>query len=226
MTQDIKIIGFDADDTLWANETYFRESEQDFYNMLSAYIDSETLEKRLYTTEMRNMPLYGYGVKAFTLSMIETALSVGNIPSELIQQVIELGKAQLNQPVTLLQGVAKTLEALHGKFKLVVVTKGDLLDQERKLNLSGVAHYFHHVEIMSDKQPKDYEKLLKHLDIEPKAFLMIGNSIKSDILPPLALGCSAAYVPYETTWLHEVATLPEDNPRCYELASIEEVLNY
>ena len=223
MIREVKIIAFDADDTLWINETYFRDSEERFFEMLAPYCDKLDMSTLLYETEMRNMPLYGYGIKAFTLSMIETALSIKNLPSTIIAEIISLGRDQLNKPVILLPGVVKTLELLYGKYELIVVTKGDFLDQERKLDLSGIGHYFHHVEVVSDKKENNYHSLLQHLDIAPEELLMIGNSIKSDILPPLALGCKAVYIPFETTWMHEVADLPKENKNCFQLQNMAEL---
>lgn len=225
MTRTIRVIGFDADDTLWINETYFLETERKFCELLSPYIDAGTLHSALFRTEIRNMPLYGYGVKAFMLSLLETAIRAteGKVEAALLQQIIELGKEQLRQPVVLLPGVEETLRRLQGKYKLVVITKGDLLDQEQKLIRSGLQHYFHHVEIMSDKTEKAYRQLLHHLDIPPEAFLMIGNSMKSDILPPVRLGCYAVYVPFETTWAHENEEKP-DHPHLIEVENIRQVL--
>lgn len=224
--KDIQVIGFDADDTLWINETYFLETEKKFCALLSAYTDASTVSSALFRTEIQNMPLYGYGVKAYILSIMETAIRIskGNISPDILQEIISLGKEQLRKPVTLLPGVEHTLSSLHGKYKLIVATKGDLLDQENKLIRSGLEHYFHHVEIMSDKTDKKYRKLLHHLDIRPEQFLMIGNSVKSDILPPLALGSHAIYVPFETTWMHEQVEEPQNNPRFLKINSIEEIL--
>lgn len=223
---DIKVIGFDADDTLWVNETYFLETEKEFCSLLAPYADTSTVSSALFRTEIQNMPLYGYGVKAYILSVLETAIKIsnGSIPADTLQQIITLGKEQLRKPVTLLPGVEQTLSCLHGKYKLIVATKGDLLDQENKLQRSGLEHYFHHVEIMSDKTEKEYRKLLHHLDIRPEQFLMIGNSVKSDILPPLALGCKALYVPSETTWAHERVDEPANHPQFRKALAIDQVL--
>ena len=225
---NIKVIGFDADDTLWLNESYFLETELKLYDLLKPYADTETVSKELFCTEMQNMPLYGYGVKAYILSMMETAIRVteGKAPASVLQQIIEFGKEQLEQPVKLLPDVHKTLNALYGKYKLIVVTKGDLLDQERKLNRSGIAPLFHHVEIISDKTAGAYHQLLNHLDILPEEFLMVGNSIKSDILPPLSLGCFAIHVPYETTWLHEAAEAPVNNPCFSKVESMWDIVDF
>lgn len=224
--KDVKVIGFDADDTLWVNETFFLETEQRFCQLLAPYVDADTLSSALFRTEIQNMPLYGYGIKPYILSIIETAIKVtdGKVPTDLLREIIELGKAQLRKPVILLPGVEETLAALQGKYKLIMVTKGDILDQEQKLIRSGLEHYFHHVEIMSNKTKKEYKKLLRHLDIHAGQFLMIGNSIKSDILPPLALGSYTVYVPFETTWAHEKETIPAPSPHFHEIQNVKEIL--
>lgn len=202
----IKAIAFDADDTLWVNEPYFLATEKKFCQLLADYMPEHTVSQELFKTEMQNIAIYGYGVKAFILSIIETALRISNntVPPVIIEKIIDYGKEQLNQPVELLDGVVEVLPALKEKYKLVVATKGDLLDQERKLRKSGIEHFFHHIEIMSDKQEADYLKLIKHLDIQPSEFMMIGNSLKSDVLPVLAVGGHAVHIPYHTTWAHEV----------------------
>ena len=175
--RNIKVIGFDADDTLWSNEPYFRDAEEKFLDLMENYLPRHSAHRELFATEINNLELYGYGIKAFMLSMIEAALKIGGntLPIDVISKIVEIGRHQLNQPVILLEGVEEVLQKLQGKFKLVVVTKGDLLDQERKLDKSGLAIYFHHIEIMSDKQETDYQKLIKHLDIMPSQFLMMGN---------------------------------------------------
>jgi putative hydrolase of the HAD superfamily len=202
---DIKVIAFDADDTLWINEPYFQETENKFCSLLEDYLPRHTLIKELFKTEIQNLPLYGYGIKGFMLSMIETALRVSDntLNIEVLEKAIGFGKELLEKPIELLEGVEEVLLALKNRYRLVVATKGDLLDQERKLKKSGLEHYFHHIEIMSDKQESDYLKLIKHLDIQPAAFLMIGNSLKSDVLPVLAIGGHAVHIPYHTTWAHE-----------------------
>lgn len=227
MIEGIQVIGFDADDTLWVNETYFLETEQKLCLLLAPYADPEAVPAELYRTETRNMPLYGYGVKAYILSVIETAVRItrGKVPAHVIDQIITLGKEQLAKPVELLDGVEETLNALVGRYRLIVVTKGDLLDQQQKLRRSGIEHLFHHVEIMSDKTDREYRSLLNHLDIRPEEFLMIGNSLRSDILPPLHLGCYAIHVPYETTWAHEQVDQPVVNPRFYTADSLWEVIS-
>ncbi len=224
----IKVIGFDADDTLWINESYFLETEQKLYQLLAPYASKEIVADQLYRTEMQNMPLYGYGVKAYILSVMETAIKLAGdqATASLLHQILIFGKEQLEQPVELLPDVHKTLNALYGKYKLIVVTKGDLLDQERKLLRSGIAHLFHHVEIISDKTPQTYRQLLNHLDIQPEEFLMTGNSMKSDILPPLSLGCYAIHVPYKTTWAHETAEAPQHNSRFKEVGTLWDIVDF
>ena len=205
---NIKVIAFDADDTLWVNEPYFQEAENKFCELMEDYLPKHTMGHELFTTETQNLSLYGYGIKGFMLSMIETALRVSNntLDIKVIEKAIQLGKELLQKPIEILEGVEEVLQTLTGKYQLVVATKGDLLDQERKLKKSGLEHYFHHIEIMSDKQESDYLKLIKHLNIEAGEFLMIGNSLKSDVMPVLAIGGHAVHVPYHTTWAHEVVT--------------------
>ena len=201
----IKVIGFDADDTLWVNETYFREAEEKFGQMLSNYETPNKIDQELFKMEMKNLSTYGYGVKGFVLSMIEMALELSNhtVKHKVLNDIIELGKSMIHQPVELLNDVEQVLKQLSKKYKLIVVTKGDLLDQERKLEKSGLLKYFHHIEVLSEKKVIDYKKLLGRLDIKPSAFLMIGNSLKSDILPIIELGAQAIHIPFHTTWQHE-----------------------
>lgn len=201
-----KIIAFDADDTLFVNEPYFQEVEQKFCQLLENYLSHHTLSQALFKVEIDNLPLYGYGIKGYILSMIEAAISISDrtIPIEVISKIIAYGKELLEKPIEILDGVEETLQKLHGKYKLVVATKGDLKDQHSKLHRSGLGHYFHHIEVMSDKKEDDYLKLLKRLDVQPNEFLMIGNSIKSDVLPVLNIGANAIHVPFHTTWAHEV----------------------
>lgn len=224
----IKVIAFDADDTLWINEPYFQETERKFCELLEDYLPHHSVAKELLRTELENLALYGYGVKGFMLSMIETALKVSNktISLDVVERAIGLGKELLAKPIELLEGVEDVLRGLQPHYRLVVATKGDLLDQERKLKNSGVAHYFHHIEIMSDKQEGDYRKLIRHLDIQPAELLMIGNSLKSDILPVLQIGGHGYHVPYHTTWAHEVVSHQVEHPNFKELQNISEVLAY
>ncbi len=222
----VKVIGFDADDTLWVNEPYFRESEDEFFELLSDYASKDDLTKELLATEIANLELYGYGVKAFVLSMLETALHIaGNdLPIQTVGKIIELGRHQLNKPVELLENTKKTLEILSEHYKLIVVTKGDLLDQERKLEQSGLLPYFHHIEVVSEKKPKEYLKLLKHLDIQPDEFAMAGNSLKSDILPVLECGAFGIHIPFHCTWALEHIDVTITDPRFYQLGDIQDMI--
>lgn len=210
----IKVIGFDADDTLWANEPFFLEATKYFCDLLSRYATCEYVENQLFSTEVGNIRLYGYGAKSFILSMIETALKVSNrkVSAEEIERIIELGKSLVNKPVRLLDGVTGVLDFLYQhRYRLIVATKGDLLDQQRKLRKSGLEGYFHHIEIMSDKQEEDYRKMLTNLDVAPGSFMMVGNSLKSDILPVLKLGAYGVHVPFHTTWKHEESEVDLSN---------------
>lgn len=216
--KNIKVIGFDADDTLWVNETYFREAELEFAKLLSAYETANKIDQELFRKEIDNLPLYGYGIKGFVLSMVESALEISNgtVSNTTIEKILEIGKDMLNKPVELLEGVEKVLHTLSNDFRLIVVTKGDLLDQERKLEKSGLLDYFHHIEILSDKQESNYSKLLNHLDIKPSEFLMIGNSLKSDILPLVNIKAKAIHVPFHTTWIHEQVNDTETRDKSYK----------
>lgn len=205
MFSTIKVIAFDADDTLWVNEPYFRTAEKAFCEFLKEYVSEEECNELLYKFEMQNLPLYGYGIKPFVLSLIEAAITISKkqIPLEIVSEIIAIGKEMLQMPVELIDGIEATLAHLSKKYLLVMATKGDLLDQERKLIKSGLEKYFHHIEVMSDKQPKNYQKLITHLDIPPSQFLMVGNSLKSDVLPVLEIGSYAIHIPFHTTWEHE-----------------------
>jgi putative hydrolase of the HAD superfamily len=228
MNNHITTIAFDADDTLWINEPYFQEAEKEFCALLEDYLPQHSVSQELFKTEMKNLHLYGYGVKGFILCMIETVsrISEDKASIQLINRTIEIGKDLLLKPVELLEGVSETLNTLKDKYRLVMATKGDLLDQERKLKNSGLQEYFHHIEIMSDKKESDYQKLLKHLDCKPEQFLMLGNSIKSDILPVLKIGSFAAHIPYHVTWTHEQHENHLEHKNFLELRSIDEVLKY
>ncbi len=224
---NIKVIGFDADDTLWINETYFRDTEAKFAELLDQYETQNKIDQELFKKEMENLPLFGYGIKGFILSMIETAIELSNerISPKVIQTIIEYGKEMIHKPVELLEEVEETLEYLSKNYRLIVLTKGDLLDQERKLKQSNLEKYFHHVEVMSDKKPKNYSDLLEHLEIDPKHFLMVGNSLKSDVLPVLELGAQAVHIPFHTTWAHEEIQ-PNKEDKYLHLGSIGELKEY
>ena len=205
MFKNIKIVCFDADDTLWQNEPLFRAAETGFYALLAPFGTPREMAKALLATEIKNLPLYGYGIKAFALSMIETALKVsrGRLSPDVPAAIIKLCRDMLGAPVVLLDGTERTLKKLSAKYKIVLATKGDLLDQERKLLKSGLAKYFHHIEIMSEKTPRSYARLLKQLGVKPREFVMAGNSLKSDILPVLEIGAAAIHIPHPDTWEHE-----------------------
>ncbi len=215
---NIKVIGFDADDTLWVNETYFRDAETEFAKLLSKYETPNKIDQELFKMEIDNLGLYGYGVKAFTLSMVESALELSNyqVSANVIESILNIGKDMLNKPVELLDGVEEVLEHLSHKYRLILATKGDLLDQERKLEKSGLTKYFHHIEVLSDKKELNYSKLLNHLDIKPSEFLMVGNSLKSDVLPLVNIKANAIHVPFHTTWAHEEVSEEEKNGKLYK----------
>lgn len=223
---NIKVIAFDADDTLWINEPFFQETEKKFYDLMGDYLPEHSIAKELFKIEIDNLDVYGYGIKAYILSMIEAALRISEntISIEAIGKIIEYGKEMLEKPVELLEGVEEALKALHGKYKLVVATKGDLKDQHRKLHDSGLGHYFHHIEVMSDKKQIDYQKMLKRLEVEPSEFLMIGNSLKSDVLPVLEIGGHACHIPFHTTWLHEQIDHTIDHENFREVETISQLL--
>jgi len=229
MYKKIKVIAFDADDTLWVNETYFRDAEQEFAKLLSNFETMNKIDQELFVMEIKNLPLYGYGVKGFMLSMIESALELSNyqIDPKKMMQILAIGKEMLEKPIELLTGVEEVLKALHGRYKLIVATKGDLLDQERKLKKSGLLKYFHHIEVMSDKKIEDYQSLVGHLDIEASELLMIGNSLKSDILPLIQIGASAIHVPFHTTWAHEEVSEEEQSSTDYKTVNnLSEILTF
>ena len=224
----IKVIGFDADDTLWVNETYFRETEEKFADLLEQYETRNKVDQELFRKEMDNLELYGYGIKSFMLSMIESALELSNngVGQETIHEIITMGKRMISKPVELLDGVEEVLKALEKKYRLIVLTKGDLLDQERKLEKSGLSRYFHHVEVLSDKKEVNYQNLLDHLEVDVKEFLMVGNSLKSDILPILNIGAQAIHVPFHTTWAHEVVPPEEHGNDHITLNSLKDLIQY
>jgi putative hydrolase of the HAD superfamily len=223
---NLKVIAFDADDTLFVNEPYFQETEQKFCVMMSDYLSKQGLSQELFKIEVDNLHLYGYGIKGYTLSMIEAAMKISNntLSVEVIAKIIDLGKELLQKPIELLDGVEETLKALQGKYKLIVATKGDLKDQQRKLHDSGLGIYFHHIEVMADKQEVNYEKLLKRLEIESKEFFMIGNSLKSDVLPVLGIGGYAVHIPFHTNWEHEKIHHKVDHPNFRTVDKISDVL--
>jgi putative hydrolase of the HAD superfamily len=224
--KNLKVIAFDADDTLFVNEPYFQETEQKFCALMSDYLSHQGLSQELFKTEIDNLNLYGYGIKGYTLSMIEAAMKISSntLSIEAVGKIIDLGKELLQKPIELLDGVEDTLKALQGKYKLIVATKGDLKDQQRKLHDSGLGPYFHHIEVMADKQELNYQKLLTRLEIQPEEFFMIGNSLKSDVLPVLGIGGYAVHIPFHTTWEHEKISHKVEHPNFKTLEKISEVL--
>lgn len=225
MLENIKIVGFDADDTLWINENFFRDAEAEFAHLMKEYATEKMVVDTLYEIEYQNIPLYGFGIKAFMLSVMETAILLGgtDLDKSIMPKIIEIGKRMMSLPVELLPGAEEALEAFAPHRKLVLATKGDLFDQQRKLRKSGLQHYFSHVEIMSDKTTVEYSKLFKQLNTDPGQFMMIGNSLKSDILPVLKLGGKAVHIPYHITWAHEVVDEPVDHPNMFTLQSLLEL---
>lgn len=222
----LKVIAFDADDTLFVNETYFLETEEKFCDLMQDFLSKEEISEELYKTQIANLPIYGYGIKGYILSMIETAMKISNnyVSTQAITKIIQYSKEMFDKPIVLLNGVEETLQALHGKYKLVVATKGDLLDQRRKLHRSGLGHYFHHIEVMTDKKEIDYLDLLKRLEIKPEEFMMVGNSLKSDVLPVLKIGGQAVHIPFHTTWKHEKVNQKIDFSGFKSIKKLEEIL--
>jgi len=221
----ITTVGLDADDTLWHNETIFRLTHQRFVELLSEFGDEKTIEARLADTEKRNLRAYGYGVKGFTLSMIETAIELteGRVDVAAIQEILAAGREMLTMPVEALPGVPEALTELADRYRLVLITKGDLMHQENKIANSGLGDLFAAVEIVSEKDAKTYRDLFQRHGTGADEAAMVGNSMRSDILPALAAGAYAALIPYPLVWAHEAAEAPADHPRYAELGSIAEL---
>lgn len=227
--KNIKVISFDADDTLWQNENLFRRTECDFCKIMLPYSDKEKAIKALWNIEVKNISLYGYGIKAFTLDMLDAALklSKGKLTAAETKQIINLGKKLIKSPIVLFEGAERTLKILNKKYKIVVTTKGDLLEQENKVYRSGLDKYLYHIEVMSEKNKSSYARLLKELNIKPQEFLMVGNSVKSDILPVLENGANAVFIPSKFTWFYEdgdASKIPAKN--FMKLKKISELLNF
>jgi putative hydrolase of the HAD superfamily len=203
MTLDM--IAFDADDTLWHNETLYHQTQDKYKRLVDKYIPTQDLDEKLYQTEIKNLPYFGYGIKSFTLSMIENAcrLTDGCISVEDVLQIIQFAREMRDAPVELLPGVQDVITRLSQEFDLMIITKGDLLDQQSKLNRSGLGTYFKSVEVVIDKTPEIYARLVEAHHIDVRRFIMVGNSLRSDILPAVALGAHAVYIPYHLTWAHE-----------------------
>jgi putative hydrolase of the HAD superfamily len=222
----IEIIAFDADDTLWQNETLYTEAQNKFKKLLAPYYDRETVTKKLYEIEMRNLPVFGYGIKGFTFSMIETAIELtkGQISGGEIQTILDTARWMVQSEVQLLEHVEYVLHELAETHTLMLITKGDLLDQEGKISRSGLDHLFEIVEIVSDKTPKSYARIFDRHNILPERFLMVGNSMRSDILPVLSLGSKAVFIPHPLTWTHEQASPIEAGKDGYiELENISQL---
>ena len=221
----ITTVGLDADDTLWHNETIFRLTHARFVDLLDDHGDAETIEARLAETEQRNLRLYGYGVKGFTLSMIETAMELcdGGAPPEVVREILAAGREMLAHPVETLPGVDEVVAELAEHYRLVLITKGDLLDQERKLAASGLGDRFAAVEIVSENDRATYERVFTRHGTGPAEAVMAGNSMKSDVLPAIAAGAFGVHIPYPVTWAHELADAPVSEPRYVSLSRIAEL---
>lgn len=224
-THPVSVIGFDADDTLWQNEQYYRLTEDHFRSLLSDYAEGTRVSERLLEAEKRNLGHYGFGIKGFTLSMIETALEIteGRAPSKVVSEILAIGRDLLSHPVECLPHAQDALEALRGKYFLVLITKGDLFDQERKLAQSGLGDYFDAVEIVSDKSATTYRRIFGKHGEGPERSMMIGNSLKSDVVPAIASGAWGVFVPHELTWVLEQVDKPVAAPRFKEIGNLGEL---
>jgi putative hydrolase of the HAD superfamily len=219
-------IGFDADDTLWQNEHFYRMTEERFTALLAEYAEPSHLSARLLEAEKRNLRHYGFGIKGFTLSMIETAIEVteDRVPASVIRQILDAGREMHSHPVETLPHVRETLEQLAGSYRIILITKGDLFDQERKLAQSGLGDMFDAVEIVSDKTATTYERIFTRYGDGPGRSMMVGNSLKSDVLPALQAGSWGVYVPHSITWAFEHAEVPVGEPRFKQLAHLGELI--
>jgi putative hydrolase of the HAD superfamily len=222
----IRYVAFDGDDTLWHNETRFHLTQTALRELLRRHVPDADVDSHLSEVELRNLSLYGYGVKAFTLSMIETAIQVtdGRIPTVDLEVILGWGKRMLGEPTELLDGVEAALKEVGRRYEVLLITKGDLFDQESKLARSGLAEVFAGVEILSEKNDDAYRRVLRRRHIEAEEFVMVGNSLRSDIAPVVAIGARAVHIPYPLTWHHE--NVPEDsipNGRWHRIANIGEL---
>jgi putative hydrolase of the HAD superfamily len=225
MAASLSAIGFDADDTLWQNEQFYRLTEARFTALLSGYVDASDLSRKLLEAERRNLKLYGFGIKGFTLSMVETAIEVtdGRVPSKVIGDILAAGRDMLVHPVETLPHARDTLERLAGSYSIILITKGDLFDQERKLAASGLGALFDAVEIVSDKTAATYERIFTRYGDGPGRAMMVGNSLKSDVVPAIEAGSWGVYIPHDLTWEVEHAQAPEDAPRFRRIADLGEL---
>jgi putative hydrolase of the HAD superfamily len=224
--REITTIGFDADDTLWQNEQFFRFTEEQFRTLLTEFAEGERVSERLLEAEKRNLAHYGFGIKGFTLSMIETAIEVteGKVPAATIERILTIGREMLRHPVETLPHVQETLEQLAQDYCLVLITKGDLFDQERKLAQSGLGEFFKQVEIVSDKTATTYRRIFHQAGGGPERAVMVGNSLKSDIVPAIAAGSYGVYVPHDLTWALEHVEPPRDAPRFREIPDLGQLV--
>ena len=224
---NLSAIGFDADDTLWQNEQFYRLTEKRFTALLADYAEAGDLTNRLLDAEKRNLKAYGFGIKGFTLSMIETAIEVteGRVPSSVIHQIVDAGRELLSHPVEPLPHARAALEQLSGKYRLVLITKGDLFDQERKLAQSGLGELFNAVEIVSDKSIATYERVFSRHGEGTDRAMMVGNSLKSDIVPAIRAGCWGVYVPHSLTWALEHDEAPAADARYRHIAHLGELMD-
>jgi putative hydrolase of the HAD superfamily len=223
----LSTIGFDADDTLWQNETFYRLTEERFTSLLAQHGHAQAISFRLLEAEKRNLQIYGFGIKGFTLSMIETAIEVteGEVPAAVIREILAAGREMLSHPIETLPNARETLEHLAGSYRLILITKGDLFDQERKLAQSGLGELFDAVEIVSDKNAATYERIFNRYGDGPNRSMMVGNSLKSDVVPAIQAGSWGVYVPHALTWAFEHCREPADEPRFKRLDHLGELID-
>ena len=220
---EIDVIAFDADDTLWHNETQYTYGKERFGQLLASYQDPEKIMRRLDVIEMENVQTYGYGIKSFSLSMVEAAVGItnGQVQGDEIQAIIDLSKDLLEMQMVLFDQVEETLAVLSAEYDLLMITKGDTFEQERKIERTGLAGYFKHIEIVADKTAAVYRGVLRKYAVEPTHFLMVGNSLRSDVLPVIEIGGQAVYIPYEHTWVHEnMVDQPVDEESYHEIEQL------
>lgn len=224
----VQVIGVDADDTLWHNETYFNDANEAYARLLGDHVEPAVTLAHLQRVATRNIGIYGYGVKGFTLSMIETALEIcgPRLDERIVRAILDAGLQLSQQPMEPIEGVQDALVALAQRARLILITKGDLFHQEVKLAASGLGEFFEGVEIVSEKTPETYERVFRRYGADPSQAIMVGNSLKSDVLPALAAGARAALVPYAIIWPHEAADAPIDEPRYRELGRLGDLTRW
>ena len=225
MSASLTTIGFDADDTLWHNERFFRLTEERFVALLGDHAPAADVTHRLLETKLRNLQHYGFGIKGFTLSMIETAIEMtdGKVSSAAIREILSAGREMLSHPVEILPHARETLESLAGRYRILLITKGDLLDQERKLAQSGLSELFDAVEIVSDKNAATYQRIFARHGDGAERGMMVGNSVKSNIMPAIEAGSWGVHVPHDLTWAFEQAEAPLDHPRFKRVGHLGEL---